>query len=296
MGVQVSNTVWFPLLRSYVEEGAIGRFFGALRTTWSLALIFYFFGAQYWLAHHPGDFGPLFATAAVCGALRLLLIARLPERSERTGEAIRVREAIALLKQSQDLRRYLLGATTNHAVRSCVLPFAIVMMRREVGFNESDIVYTTIAYFAGSSVSLYLWGRIVDQVGAAPIFRGTSLATGALLLSLLLVRDPGAGALVGMIGFFFAFSVLSSGFGVADTHVLFRLTPAEAPARTLVLAHTIVALASGAAPLLVGIALQASLAEADSPLAVYHVFFGVAALLCAVSYLPLRRFTASFAG
>ena len=103
MGVQVSNTVWFPLLRSYVEEGAIGRFFGALRTTWSLALIFYFFGAQYWLAHHPGDFGPLFATAAACGALRLLLIARLPERSERTGEAIRVREALALLMQSQDL-------------------------------------------------------------------------------------------------------------------------------------------------------------------------------------------------
>ena len=94
-----------------------------------------------------------------------------------------------------------------------------------------------------------------------------------------------------MIGFFFTFSVLSSGFGVADSEVLFSLTPAEAPARTLVLAQTIVSFASGLAPLLVGSALQVALGQSDSPLRVYHVFFGVAALLQAVSYLPLRHFT-----
>ena len=293
VGIQVSQTVWFPLLRSYVEPGSIGRFFGALRTSWSLALILYFIGAQVWLARHPGDFGPLFAAGIVCGVLRLLVIARLPERSERTGESIRVREALALLRQSEDLRRYLQGATASSAVHKCVIPFGIVMMRREIGFSESDIVYTTIAYFAGSLVSLYGWGRIVDRVGAAPIFRGTALATGSLLLCLLLIREPGSGALFAMIGFFFAFSVLSSGFGVADTDVLFALTPAEAPARTLVLAQTIVALVSGAAPILVGSGLQLALARCESPLAVYHAFFAAAALLQAVSYLPLRRFTAA---
>lgn len=291
VGIQVSNTAWFPLLRSYVEAGAIGRFFGLLRTSWSLALILYFLAAQYWLAHHPGDFGPLFATGIVCGSLRLLLIARLPERSERTGESIRVREALALLRQSEDLRRYLQGSTTSAAVRNCVVPFAIVMMRREVGFSESDVVYTTVAYFAGSLVSLYGWGRVVDRVGAAPVFRATALATAALLLCLMLVREPGAEALFAMIGFFFAFSVLSAGFGVADTDVLFSLTPAEAPARTLVLAQTIVSLASGAAPLLVGGALHVALARSEAPLSVYHAMFGAAALLQAMSYLPLRRFT-----
>ena len=291
IGLQVSGTVWFPMLRSYVEAGAIGRFFGALRTTWSLALILYFLAAQHWLALHPGDFGPLFGAGALCGALRLFLIARLPERSERTGESIRVREALALVAQSQDLRRYLLGSTMSAAVRLSVLPFAIVMMRREVGFSESDIVYTTVAYFAGSLLSLYVWGRVVDRLGAAPVFRVTALAMAALLLCLLLVREPGDDTLLAMVGFFFAFSVLTSGFGVADTDVLFALTPPDAPARTLVLAQTIVALASGAAPLLAGAALQVALSSGASPLAVYHTFFAVAALAQAVSYLPLRRFT-----
>ena len=109
---------------------------------------------------------------------------------ETANQGIRVREALALVKRNQDLRRYLLGAGSCAAVRSCVLPFAIVMMRREIGFSESDVIYTTIAYFAGSAASLYLWGRAVDRVGAAPIFRGSALAMGALLLCLLLVREP----------------------------------------------------------------------------------------------------------
>ena len=291
VGLQISGTVWFPLLRSYVEAGAIGRFFGVLRTTWSLALILYFLGAQHWLARHPGEFGPLFGIAALCGLLRLLLIARLPERSERTGESIRVREALALVKQSQGLRRYLLGTSASAAVRSCVLPFTIVMMRREVGFSEPHVVYTTVAYFAGSFVSLYLWGRVVDRAGAAPVFRGTALAMGALLLCMLGVSEPGSGTLVALVAFFFLFSVLSSGFGVADTDVLFALTPADAPARTLVLAQSIVSIVAGLAPLLVGGALQLALEGSQSPLAVYHVFFVGAALLQAVAYVPLRRFT-----
>ena len=291
VGLQVSGTVWFPLLRSYVEPGSIGRFFGALRTIWSLALILYFFGAQRWLALHPGDFGPLFGAAALCGTLRLLLIARLPERSERTGESIRVREAFALVRKSRNLRRYLLGAAMGAAVHRSVLPFAIVMMRREVGFSESDVIYTTVAYFTGSFLSLYLWGRLVDRLGAAPVFRFTALSIAALLLCLLWVREPGDQALLAMIGFFFALSVLTSGFGVADTDVLFALTPPDAPARTLVLAQTIVALVSGAAPLVVGSVLEIALSDSESPLAVYHAFFVAAAVVQALSYLPLRRFT-----
>jgi hypothetical protein len=73
--------------------------------------------------------------------------------------------------------------------------------------------------------------------------------------------------------------------------VLFALTPADAPARTLVLAQSIVSIVAGLAPLLVGGALQLALAGSQSPLTVYHVFFVGAALLQAVAYVPLRRFT-----
>ena len=94
--------------------------------------------------------------------------------------------------------------------------------------------------------------------------------------------------LVGLTLFFFFYTVLVSGFGVADTHVLFRLTPPEAPARTLVLASVVVGACSSLAPMLIGLGLERALASASQPLLVYHAFFAVAAGLQALAFLPLR--------
>ena len=288
--VNVSNTVWFPLLRGYVEPTRIGRFFGALRSGWHLILIFYYLAAQHWLGRHPGDFGPLFLVAWLCGLLRIFMIWRLPERSERTGERIRVREALALIRANRSLRRYLVGVTWGAAVRMSVLPFVMVMMRREVGFSSSEVLYTTVASFAGGLASLYLWGRVVDRTGPAPVFRLTALGMGALTGGLVAVQDAGAATLVGLIAFSFLHTVLASGFGVADTHVIFGLSPPEAPARMLVIGAVVTHSLSGLAPILSGIALDALLETAGAPLRVYHAFFAVAALAQALCFLPLRGF------
>jgi hypothetical protein len=96
--------------------------------------------------------------------------------------------------------------------------------------------------------------------------------------------------LAGLIGFFFLHSVLASGFGVADTHVLFGLTPPEAPTRTLVIASVVVRGLSGIAPITVGLSLDFFLSAGETPLVVYHAFFAVAAVLQALSFWPLRQF------
>ena len=191
--INVSNTVWFPMLRSYVEPTRIGRFFGVLRSGWHLALIFYYLAAQYWLARHPGEYGPLFLVAWVCGLVRVFMIWRLPERSERTGERIRIREALALVRTNPLLRRYLVGVTWGAAMRMSVVPFVMVMMRREVGFSSGHVLFTTVASFAGGLASLYLWGRVVDRIGPAPVFRLTALGMGLLTAGLVAVQDAGDG-------------------------------------------------------------------------------------------------------
>ena len=237
-----------------------------------------------------GDYGPLFAAAWICGLLRVFLISRLPERSERTGERIRVSEAFALLRTNRELRRYLIGVSASGAVRTSVLPFVLVLMRREVGFGDDQALYTTVALFAGGFASLYLWGRVVDRVGAAPVFRIASIGRALLVLGLLAVSEPGTGTLVGLVAFFFLYSVLTSGFGVADTHVLFGLTPPEAPTRMLVIAAVVVSVLSSLAPLLTGFVLEQLLATAEDRLVVYHGFFAGAAILQALAFLPLRGF------
>jgi uncharacterized membrane protein len=93
------------------------------------------------------------------------------------------------------------------------------------------------------------------------------------------------------VGFFFLHSLLASGFGVADTHVLFSLTPSDAPSRALVLGAVAVGMIAGLTPALAGGILDASLHSSAAPLGVYRVFFMVMAAAQALAFLPLRRFT-----
>lgn len=292
-GLNIGNTVWFPMLRSYVDSDRIGHFFGIIRSVWHFALILYFVTAQWWLGQHPGDFAPLFAGAWFFGVVRIPLIAQMPERSERTEGKIRVREAFARVREDKRLQRYLAGVSLCAAIRTSTVPFAIVMMTREIGFSSGDILYTTLAYYAGAFVSLYLWGRVTDRIGSAPVFRLTSLGMAALMLLLVTIDSNDTQSLALMLLFFFGFSALSAGFGVADTQVLFQLTPVDAPARTLVISGVITNGFRALAPVVVGIVLEVALSHVESRISVYHAFFATMAVLQAVAFLPLRGFTRS---
>ncbi|MBW2294941.1 MAG: MFS transporter [Deltaproteobacteria bacterium] len=292
-GLNVGNTVWFPMLRSYVDSDRIGHFFGLIRSSWHLALIVYFVSAQQWLLYNPGDYATLFAAAWLLGLLRMALIARMPERSERTEGKIRVREAFARVREDSKLRRYLVGVTLCAAIRTSTVPFAIVMMRREIGFSESQILLTTLAYFGGGLVSLYLWGRVADRIGSAPVFRITAVGMASLLLLLVAIDSNSQRDLMLLLFFFFGFSLLTAGFGVADTRVLFQLSPPEAPARTLVISGVITNVIRALAPILVGVFLEQALSASDDRLAVYHGLFAGLAVLQMLAFIPLQGFTRS---
>jgi hypothetical protein len=290
IGLNFADLVWFPLLRGFIDPERIARFFGVIRSSWHIAVILFFVGGRLWLAGHPGAFGPLFAVAWIAGVLRVALLLRLPERSERTGERIRAREALALVRSDRRLRRYLLGICWGGGLRVSVLPFTLVMLRRTLGFADSDVVLTTIAQFSGGLLSLYFWGALVDRVGPYVVFRFTAIATAALYVGLAQLHSSGSSTLLAAVGFFFLHSVLGAGYGVSDTRVLFELAPPEAPARMLVVGGALTGLALGIAPMIAGALLDPLLARAADPLAVYHGFFWVAAGLQAVSFLPLRIF------
>lgn len=289
-GFSVSETVWFAMLHGFQEPARIGRFFAWLRTGWHVALIAYFLGAQRWLATHPGSFGPLFAVGFAAGVVRAALIARLPERHEGGDAAPRVREALALVVREPMLRRYLAGIALGGAMRGVVFTFALVLLRRVIGFEEGQVLYTTAALYAGGLATLWLWGRVVDAVGAWPVFRWTSLGQALLVLGLLALHEPSGGGLALAVALFFGIYALGAGFDVADTHTLFGLAPDAAPARTLVAARVVELLIRAAIPLVAGIGLEAALALDFAPLAVYRTLFVACAAASALASFPLRAF------
>ena len=286
-GITVSDTAWFPLLRAYVEPERTGQFFGVLRSVWHFTLIGYYVGAQRWLAARPGSFAALFAVASVCGVLRTLLVTRLPEPPAERGDRPRIREALALFTRDARLRRYLLGVGLSGAARRAVVPFVIVLMRRMLGLSDAAVLLTTLAFFAGGFVSLYAWGRVVDRIGAVPVFIVTGSGL-ALLYVALLGLSATTNPVLAMVAFFFLLNVCAAGFGVADTHVLFDLTPVHSPTRFLVVADVGSSVVYGLAPFLAGISLDAAVAAGVTPLVAYRTLFVVAALATVLALVPLR--------
>lgn len=58
-------------------------------------------------------------------------------------------------------------------------------LRREVGFSAGEILFTTVASFAGGLASLYLWGRVVVYHGFFAV------AAGLRTLAFLPLREFG---------------------------------------------------------------------------------------------------------
>lgn len=290
VGTGVAETPWFPLLHGYVPPERIGRFFGTLRSTWHVALIASYFGAQRWLAAHPGSFAPIFAAGWGLGLARMAIVWRLPDRGGPAGARIRARQAVRELLARPELRSYLLGVSLAGGARRAALPFAIVVMRRVAGMTDAQVLLATIASFVGALVALYAAGRAADRIGAAPVFRATGIGMSALALGLCALGEPGPGAVALAAILFCGISALSAAFGVADTNVLFSLAPAGHPTAVLASATAASAVAYALAPITAGLALQAAIAVGVPELVAYRGLFVCASVAFAVSWIPLRRF------
>ncbi len=289
-GFAVKTTVWFPLLHGYLEPEQTGRFFGILRTSWHFTLIPFLLGAQAWLDARPGDFGPIFGFAVLCGIVRVILIARLPERSEQTGAPLDLRAAFRFVWRREGWLAYFSGVTVSSACRSVFLVFGIVMMRRDLGFSEGDVLLASASVFAGGLASLYASGHLVDRFGPVPVFHFAAWGQALAVLTFVFAALSGEMALATAVGVFFCVSLLASAFDVADTRVLFALTPPERPAQLLVPTTVIKAMVSAALPLAAGFGLESAIERGFDATVAYSSLFLALSVGIALGYLPLIRF------
>ena len=214
----------------------------------------------------------------------------MPERSERTGRALALREAFHFVRSRAGWLPYVAGVTISSSARAVFLTFAVVLMRRELGFGEGDVVACTVAMVAGGLVSLYVWGRLVDGFGPLPTFRGTALGQALAVATFAALAWNGMASVPIAVATFFTVSLLAAGFDVADTRVLFALTPEETPARLLVPSTVVKACLSGVLPLAAGLTIEAALASGWERPDVYAGLFTLLCVAIVAGVGPLARF------
>ncbi|MGE4144154.1 MAG: MFS transporter [Planctomycetota bacterium] len=288
LALTAGSTAWWPLLHGFVPPERTGRFFAALRSLWHVMLIAFFLGCRAWLAEHPGGFGALFAVAWGCGLARVLLLLFFPERREQ--RVLGAGEAARHIRAAPALRRYLRGVTLNEVVYRALPPFTILLLRRDAGLSEAQVLALTLATFVGGFLALVPAGRLSDRFGAGPVLLATCVLRGALIagLALAVATLQGAPLLAACASLFLGWSFLQSAFGVAEVKVLFALA-GDSPSGVIVVSVVFRSVVAGLCALGSG-ALLALLRDAGVPtLPLYVGFFLLLAALQALAALPLRR-------
>jgi hypothetical protein len=292
LALTAGSAAWWPLLHGYVARSATGRFFAVLRSLWHVALIAFFLGSAWWLDHHPGDFGPLFGVAWVCGAIRVGLVVFFPERVERN--VLSLREVAHKARKVAPFRSYLAGVTLNQIVFRALPPFTILLLRREAGLSEGETLWLTVATFTGGLLALFPAGRVADKVGVRPVLLATCLLRALLVLGLAgaALSFSGRPLLYAACGLFLTWAFLTSAFGVAEVKLLFSLAGESSPSGVIVISVVIRSVIAGLVALCVGFALDALITAGIAAIPVYVGFFVLAAGVQGCAALPFRRVAA----
>ena len=284
------SAAWWPLLHGFVPRSGTARFFAALRSLWHLTLIAFFLGSAWWLKEHPAHFGALFGVAWLCGLIRALTFLVFPERPE--GHVEQPRDAFARMRSSPRLRRSLRGVTFDQIGYRALPPFAVLLLRREAGLSEAEVLGLTLSLYTGGLLALLPAGWLSDRVGPRPVLKASCWLRAAVVAGLagsVLVCE-GTSLLVVFCALFLAWAFLTSAFGVAEVKVLFQLAGDASPTGVIVTSVVIRSVVAGAVALAIGVGIDAALAAELLPnLSLYVGVFLVLATLQAGAALPLTR-------
>lgn len=283
------STAFWPLLHGFVPRSATARFFATLRSLWHLTLIGFFLASAWWLKEHPARFGALFAVAWVGGLVRALLLLAFPERPEDHVE--RPRDTFARLRTSPRLRRYLRGVTFDQIGYRALPPFAVLLLRREAGLSEAEVLGLTLSLYTGGLLALLPAGWLSDRFGSRPVLRASCWLRATVItgLAAAVLTCEGTTLLAVFCALFLGWAFLTSAFGVAEVKVLFELAGDGSPSGVIVTTIVIRSVVAGAVALAIGVGIDAALSAELPSLPLYVGVFLFLAALQAGAALPLAR-------
>jgi MFS family permease len=212
---------WFPIINDNVPDDIRGRFFGRLRTSWQLMLLFYTATVGWFLGHKPElwQFQVVFVVAILANVIVSAGVLRIPEAPliprpkgltfwRMMAEPFRDRLFVSFL---------LFGALFSLS-SAMAGPFALRCMKGTLGAGDNYVVWTDTLSSLGAAATLPLWGRIVDRFGGRPIF-ALLIPVVALLNGIWLFAspaDPHWRVLVAVFYLLQGIAVFGIGVGITD--------------------------------------------------------------------------------
>jgi MFS family permease len=228
IGNTANGASWFALLSPIVPEEIRGRWFAQMRTSWQTVSIIFSLGLTILLRHHPDlyIFQLLLAATNVLMIVRLIFYNQIPELDPVTPSHEGFFRTLGFILRIPGYMQF------------CVYIFLLsftgasigllgLLEKEALGFDDSQLMMMGTLLSVGTIAGFFIGGKMVDRLGAKPVFQSGRVIF-SLALSGILLRNFLPLPLITTVGLFSFFCGMSQGStGIASTSELLALVPSK---------------------------------------------------------------------
>jgi MFS family permease len=228
VGNTANNASWFALLSPLVPEEIRGRWFGQMRISWQTSSILFSLGLTFLLRHHPEIyiFQILLAVTGILMVVRLIFYLQLPELDPVNPPRGGFFRTLGLVLKKPGYLRFCFYTGLLAFSNSATGLFGL-LQKEALGFSDSQLIMMGNILSVGTVAGFFFGGKLVDRLGAKPVFLYGHILfaialTGILLrgfLPLPLITTMALAALV--------CGIVQGAVGIASTSELLALIPQE---------------------------------------------------------------------
>ncbi len=226
IGNAANGASWFALLSPIVPEEIRGRWFGQMRMSWQTVSIFFSLGLAVLLHHHPDlyVFQLLLVVTGVLMIVRLIFYIKIPELESVIPPRGSFFRTLGTILQVPGYLRF--------CIYIFILSFTSagagllgLLQKETLGFTDSQLLMTGNLLSTGTVAGFFIGGKIVDRIGAKPVF-STNHIVFSLLMAGLLLRGFSPLPMLATIGLIsFIYGIMQGATGIASTSELLALIP-----------------------------------------------------------------------
>jgi MFS family permease len=262
----LSGAAWQVWVRELVPRDRLGRYFGLRMAVTSAVGLVATLAAGALVSAWRGDalapYALLFALGTAAGLASSGVLARAPAAE---GLPVDKRSLLASLRaplRDANARRVLLFLGAWGFAANLALPFVSVVLLRTLGYSVLLVAALSASSQLAYILGLRLWAPLTDRFGNRPVLGlAGSVFVVIILLWALVPKIPGLAILAAAALLHLVLGFANAGLDVASNGLVMRLPTSEAEAPAFLAGASIVkSLASGAAPLLGGLAASTWLA------------------------------------
>ena len=257
----ISSAGWLPWISSLVPAAVRGRYLsreaGVVNVSCGASCVL----AALCLgpAPKPWQFAVLFAFSAVCGAISLTFLKRIPEGTppDKESNSPGAVPWLSMLNYAP-FKKLLLMVLAWAVAYGGVQAFSVIYLKEAAAMSEGKVLFVNSIFFLGGLCSLWFLGSRLDGLGSKPVLTfsfvvwlvlqagWTMLAGGALTAGLTLVL-----ALQFLMGLFAALVQMS------NTRLVMAIAPAMGRNHFFAIFSVVASVTQGLAPIAWGILIDA---------------------------------------